>query len=135
MPRVVRPDDDAARYDAVWLGPDDITLPIQARYVSWGLWLISFLILIPIYLATVAHITGKPGSVMWAFVSAVILAKVVMLAVDMDRPLRAFLPMLRAEASAISRREREQTFAVSLRTVRIRTLGRPAPATTTPETP
>jgi hypothetical protein len=30
----VRPHNEVYRFDTVWLGPDEYTLPIQARYVA-----------------------------------------------------------------------------------------------------
>jgi hypothetical protein len=44
MALTVRPDDEVYQFDTVWLGPDEYTLPIQARYVAWGTWLACFLV-------------------------------------------------------------------------------------------
>ena len=42
----IRTDDDVYRVDAVWLGPPKATFPWRARYVSWGVGMVTFLVVI-----------------------------------------------------------------------------------------
>ena len=39
---LVRPDDEVYRVDAVWLGPQGLTLPWTARYSAYGIWVVLF---------------------------------------------------------------------------------------------
>ena len=39
---LLRPDDEVYRVDAVWLGPQGLTLPWSARYSAYGIWVTLF---------------------------------------------------------------------------------------------
>ena len=39
---LIRPDDEVYRVDAVWLGPQGLTLPWTARYSAYGIWVVLF---------------------------------------------------------------------------------------------
>ncbi len=115
MALTVRPDDEVYQFDTVWLGPDEYTLPIQARYVAWGTWLACFLV------ATVLLIplggngpAGVLGSLIWALGLSVVLSRAVMLVVDHERPLRSLPALFSAEARAAmhSRRRGERSLLV-----------------------
>jgi len=115
MALTVRPDDEVYQFDTVWLGPDEYTLPIQARYVAWGTWLACFLIaavlIIPIGGGGPA---GVLGSVVWSLGLSVVLSRAIMLIVDHERPLRSLPALFSAEARAAmhSRRRGERSLLV-----------------------
>ena len=115
MALTVRPDDEVYQFDTVWLGPDEYTLPIQARYVAWGTWLACFLVaavlLIPLGGDGPA---GVLGSLIWSLGLSVVLSRAVMLVVDHERPLRSLPALFSAEARAAlhARRRGERSLLV-----------------------
>jgi hypothetical protein len=115
MALTVRPDDEVYQFDTVWLGPDEYTLPIQARYVAWGTWLACFLVaavlIIPLGGGGPA---GVLGSVVWSLGLSVVLSRAIMLIVDHERPLRSLPALFGAEARAAmqSRRRGERSLLV-----------------------
>ena len=115
MALTVRPDDEVYQFDTVWLGPDEYTLPIQARYVAWGTWLACFLVaavlIIPLGGGGPA---GVLGSVVWSLGLSVVLSRAIMLIVDHERPLRSLPALFSAEARAAmqSRRRGERSLLV-----------------------
>lgn len=123
MALTVRPDDEVYQFDTVWLGPDEYTLPIQARYVAWGTWLACFLvaaaILVPVGGGGPA---GVLGSLVWALALSVVLARAVMLVVDHERPLRSLPALFSAEARAAmaARRRAERALLIRPGKVRVR---------------
>ena len=124
MALTVRPDDEVYQFDTVWLGPDEYTLPIQARYVAWGTWLACFLvataILVPLGGGGPA---GVLGSLIWSLALSVVLSRAVMLVVDHERPLRSLPALFSAEARAAvaARRRRERALLIRPDRVRVRT--------------
>ena len=123
MALTVRPDDEVYQFDTVWLGPDEYTLPIQARYVAWGTWLACFLVaaavLIPI---GGGGPSGVLGSIVWSLALSVVLSRAVMLVVDHERPLRSLPALFSAEARAAlaARRRAERVLLVRPGRVRVR---------------
>jgi hypothetical protein len=123
MALTVRPDDEVYQFDTVWLGPDEYTLPIQARYVAWGTWLTCFLvaaaILVPLGGGGPA---GVLGSLVWSLALSVVLARAVMLVVDHERPLRSLPALFSAEARAAmaARRRAERALLVRPGKIRVR---------------
>lgn len=115
MALTVRPDDEVYQFDTVWLGPDEYTLPIQARYVAWGTWLACFLVaavlIIPLGGGGPA---GVLGSVVWSLGLSIVFSRAVMLIVDHERPLRSLPALFSAEARAAmhSRRRGERSLLV-----------------------
>lgn len=115
MALTVRPDDEVYQFDTVWLGPDEYTLPIQARYVAWGTWLACFLVaavvLIPLGGGGPA---GVLGSLIWSLAVSVVASRAVMLVVDHERPLRSLPALFSAEARAAvqARRRAERALLV-----------------------
>ena len=101
MALTVRPDDEVYQFDTVWLGPDEYTLPIQARYVAWGTWLACFLVAAAVLIPVGGHGPGGVlGSLMWSIAVSVVAARAVMLVVDHERPLRSLPQLFGAEARA-----------------------------------
>ncbi|HEV7656836.1 MAG TPA: hypothetical protein VGP36_19170 [Mycobacteriales bacterium] len=123
MALTVRPDDEVYQFDTVWLGPDEYTLPIQARYVAWGTWLACFLVaavvLIPLGGGGPA---GVLGSLIWSLGLSVVLSRAVMLVVDHERPLRSLPALFNAEARAAlqARRRGERSLLVRPGKIRVR---------------
>jgi hypothetical protein len=117
----VRPDDEVYQFDTVWLGPDEYTLPIQARYVAWGTWLACFLItaavLVPIGGSGPG---GVVGSLIWSIALSVVASRAVMLVVDHDRPLRSLPALFSAEAQAAFAASRRGERPVLVRPSRVR---------------
>jgi hypothetical protein len=126
MALTVRPDDEVYQFDTVWLGPDEYTLPIQARYVAWGTWLACFLvaaaILVPLGGGGPA---GVLGSLVWSLALSVVLARAVMLVVDHERPLRSLPALFSAEARAAMAARRRAERALLVRPGRIRVRATP----------
>jgi hypothetical protein len=120
MPRISRPDDDAVRFDAVFLGPDGHSLPIQARYVAWGLWAALWFVFSLLLIAL--PLVGTGSGISWGFAFATIGTKLAMVAVDSDRPLAALPSLLVTAARSITRAEPVQEFHVPTGHVRIRSL-------------
>jgi hypothetical protein len=119
----VRPDDEVYQFDTVWLGPDEYTLPIQARYVAWGTWLACFLVAVVILVPLGGKGPGGVlGSLIWSLAVSVVLSRAVMLVVDHERPLRSLPALFSAEAraalSARGRSERALLLKVEKVTVR-----------------
>jgi hypothetical protein len=115
MALTVRPDDEVYQFDTVWLGPDEYTLPVQARYVAWGTWLACFLVATVILIPLGGNGPGGVlGSLVWALGLSIVLSRAVMLIVDHERPLRSLPALFSAEARAAmhSRRRRERSLLV-----------------------
>ena len=125
MALTVRPDDEVYQFDTVWLGPDEYTLPIQARYVAWGTWLACFLVAAAILLPLGGGgPAGVLGSLVWSLALSVVLSRAVMLVVDHERPLRSLPALFSAEArAAVGARSRtERALLVRPDQVRVRTM-------------
>ena len=123
MALTVRPDDEVYQFDTVWLGPDEYTLPIQARYVAWGTWLACFLVAVVILVPLGSKSPGGMlGSLIWSFAVSVVLSRAVMLVVDHERPLRSLPALFSAEARAAlaARGRSERTLLVNADKVTVR---------------
>jgi hypothetical protein len=119
----VKPDDEVYQFDSVWLGPDEYTLPIQARYVAWGTWLTCFLLATAVLVPLGGHGPGGViGSMMWSLAISVVASRAVMLAVDHERPLRSLPQLFGAEARAAmaATRGRERSLLLRPASVRVR---------------
>jgi hypothetical protein len=125
MALTVRPDDEVYQFDTVWLGPDEYTLPIQARYVAWGTWLSCFLISAAVLIPLGGNGAGGViGSTLWAVAVSVVASRAIMLVVDHERPLRSLPAMFNAEARAAlaASRRGERSMLVRPAQVRVREL-------------
>jgi hypothetical protein len=123
MALTVRPDDEVYQFDTVWLGPDEYTLPIQARYVAWGTWLACFMLATAVLVPIGGHGPGGVlGSLMWSLAVSVVAARAVMLIVDHERPLRSLPRLFSAEARAALAASKggERSVVVKPRRVRVR---------------
>jgi hypothetical protein len=123
MALTVRPDDEVYQFDTVWLGPDEYTLPIQARYVAWGTWLACFLVAAVVLIPLGGNgPAGVFGSLIWSLGLSVVLSRAVMLVVDHERPLRSLPALFSAEARAAlaARRRAERALLVRPGKIRVR---------------
>lgn len=103
MARTIEPDDDVYRVNTVWLGPKDWTLPWTARYQTYGLVLVFFVLISLFGVITGFHL-GK-----WPFTEiceAIFVAHAVMKVVDYERPFKAHVGTVRTEGRRIARRGR-----------------------------
>jgi hypothetical protein len=117
----VRPDDEVYQFDTVWLGPDEYTLPIQARYVAWGTWLACFLVAAAVLIPLGGTGPGGVlGSLMWSLALSVVASRAVMLVVDHERPLRSLPALFSAEAHAALAAGRRGERSLLLRPARVR---------------
>jgi hypothetical protein len=94
---LVRPDDEVYRVDAVWLGPQGMTLPWTARYSAYGIWVTLF-----VGVLLVEAVLPMPVSVppVWELVVTVLATYAITGLVDHDRPLRSVWQLARAELLA-----------------------------------
>jgi hypothetical protein len=94
---LLRPDDEVYRVDAVWLGPQGMTLPWTARYSAYGIWLTLF---VGVLLAEA--VLPMPVSVppVWELMVTVLATYAVTGLIDHDRPLRSVWQLARAELLA-----------------------------------
>ncbi|HST64964.1 MAG TPA: hypothetical protein VLM05_07225 [Mycobacteriales bacterium] len=123
MALTVRPDDEVYQFDTVWLGPDEYTLPIQARYVAWGTWLACFLVAAVVLIPLGGNgPAGVLGSLIWSLGLSIVLSRAVMLVVDHERPLRSLPALFSAEARAAlaARRRGERSLLVRPGKIRVR---------------
>jgi hypothetical protein len=121
MALTVRPDDEVYQFDTVWLGPDEYTLPIQARYVAWGTWLACFLVAAAVLIPLGGNGAGGViGSLLWAVAVSVVASRAVMLVVDHERPLRSLPAMFSAEARAALAASRRAERSVLVRPAQVR---------------
>jgi len=113
----LRPDDEVYRVDAVWLGPQGLTLPWVARYSAYGIWLTLFVTLLLVEAVTPLSVGIPP---IWELVFTVLATYALMGVVDHDRPVKTVLQMVRAEVSAPRQAKLPRPVRVSTSRVRIR---------------
>ncbi len=94
---LLRPDDEVYRVDAVWLGPQGMTLPWTARYSAYGIWVTLF-----VGVLLVEAVLPMPVSVppVWELVVTVLATYAVTGLVDHDRPLHSVWQLARSELLA-----------------------------------
>ncbi len=94
---LLRPDDDVYRVDAVWLGPQGMTLPWTARYSAYGIGVTLFVGVLLVEAVLPVPVSVPP---VWELVVTVLATYAVTGLVDHDRPLRSVWQLARAEALA-----------------------------------
>lgn len=98
MSRVLlRPDDDVYRVDAVWLGPQGLTLPWSARYSAYGIWVVLFVAVMLVEAALPMKVSIPP---VWELVLTILATYALTGVIDHDRPVSSVWHLLRAEFSA-----------------------------------
>lgn len=118
----VRTDDEVYRVDAVWLGPPKATTPWRARYVAWGVGIVTFFLT----LAAERQLGFDFGffTVAWALVITIALTRLICGRISHERPLGAVLAMWARELLAPRESSRSSGGAASAQRVRVRQ-GRP----------
>lgn len=94
---LLRPDDDVYRVDAVWLGPQGMTLPWTARYTAYGIWLLLFVSILLIEAVLPMRVSVPP---VWEIVITVLATYALTGVIDHERPVRSVWQLVRAELSA-----------------------------------
>ena len=94
---VIRPDDEVYRVDAVWLGPQGLTLPWSARYSAYGIWVVLF-----VGVLLVEAVLPTPVSIppVWELVLTILATYALTGVIDHDRPLITVWHLLRSEFRA-----------------------------------
>ena len=94
---LLRPDDEVYRVDAVWLGPQGMTLPWSARYTAYGIWLLLF-----VSVLLVEAVLPMPVSVppVWEVVLTVLATYAVTGVIDHERPVSSVWQLVHAELRA-----------------------------------
>ncbi|WP_236795959.1 hypothetical protein [Amycolatopsis sp. GM8] len=114
----IRTDDDVYRVDAVWLGPPKATFPWRARYVSWGVGIAVFLVVL-----TVERQIGVGFgffSTAWAFILTILITRLITSKISHERPLGAVFTMWLRELHTPRERPRGDGGAVTATKLRIR---------------
>jgi hypothetical protein len=113
---LIRPDDDVYRVDAVWLGPQGMTLPWTARYSAYAIWLTLFAGLLLLEAALPMRVSVPP---VWEVVLSILATYALTGLVDHERPLRSVHQLVVAELRA-PRAPKPRQRRYSTRRVRIR---------------
>ncbi len=91
---VIRPDDEVYRVDAVWLGPQGLTLPWSARYSAYGIWVVLFVGVLLVEAVLPIPVSIPP---VWELVLTILATYALTGVIDHDRPLVTVWHLLRSE--------------------------------------
>ncbi|MDQ2790348.1 MAG: hypothetical protein DLM60_05790 [Pseudonocardiales bacterium] len=94
----IRTDDDVYRVDAVWLGPPKATFPWRARYVAWGVGMMTFLVVLG--LERQLGIGFGFFSTGWGLLITILLTRLIGSRITHERPLTAVAAMWVRELTA-----------------------------------
>ena len=94
---LVRPDDEVYRVDAVWLGPQGLTLPWTARYSAYGIWVVLFVGVLLVEAVLPMRVSIPP---VWELVLTILATYALTGVIDHDRPLVTVWQLLRWEFAA-----------------------------------
>lgn len=83
----IRTDDEVYRVDSVWLGPPKATLPWRTRYVSWGVGMVVFLLVLGV--ERQLGIGFGFFSTAWGLLITVLLTRLIGSRITHERPLTA----------------------------------------------
>ncbi len=114
---LIRPDDDVYRVDAVWLGPQGMTLPWTARYTAYGIWLTLFVGILLVEAVLPMSVSVPP---VWEVVVSILATYALTGVIDHERPLRSVGQLLRAELLAPRAPRRPLPLRYTASTVRVR---------------
>jgi hypothetical protein len=122
---VIRPDDEVYRVDAVWLGPQGLTLPWSARYSAYGIWVVLFIGVLLVEAVLPIPVSIPP---VWELVLTILATYALTGIIDHDRPLITVWHLLRNELRAPRARDRSRPVQLDASSVRrrenrVRTLG------------
>jgi hypothetical protein len=94
---LLRPDDDVYRVDAVWLGPQGMTLPWTARYTAYGIWLLLFVSVLLVEAVLPMRVSIPP---VWEVVLTVLATYALTGVIDHERPVGSVGQLIRVELHA-----------------------------------
>ena len=114
---LIRPDDEVYRVDAVWLGPQGLTLPWTARYSAYGIWVVLFTTVLLVEALLPMPVTIPP---VWELVLTILATYALTGIIDHDRPLVSVWELVRAEVSAPRKRKPDRPTRLSAARVRVR---------------
>ena len=123
---LVRPDDDVYRVDAVWLGPQGLTLPWTARYSAYGIWVVLFIGVLLVEAVLPMRVNIPP---VWELVLTILTTYALTGVIDHDRPLITVWQLLRWElvaprAPAAEKPVRTDASSLRLRENHVRTFSK-----------
>jgi hypothetical protein len=123
---LVRPDDEVYRVDAVWLGPQGLTLPWTARYSAYGIWVVLFVGVLFVEAVLPMRVSIPP---VWELVLTILTTYALTGVIDHDRPLVTVWQLLRWEftaprAPAPEKPVRTDASSLRLRENRVRTFSK-----------
>ena len=123
---LVRPDDEVYRVDAVWLGPQGLTLPWTARYSAYGIWVVLFVGVLFVEAVLPMSVSIPP---VWELVLTILTTYALTGVIDHDRPLVTVWQLLRWEftaprAPATAKPVRTDASSLRLRENRVRTFSK-----------
>lgn len=113
----IRTDDDVYRVDAVWLGPPKATFPWRARYVSWGVGTVMFLVVLGV--ERQIGIGFSFFSTAWGLLITILLTRLIGSRISHERPLTAVVLMWIRELTAPRKRTSTSGGAASAARLRI----------------
>ena len=114
---LLRPDDEVYRVDAVWLGPQGLTLPWAARYSAYGIWLLLFVSVLLVEAILPMGVSVPP---VWELVLTILATYAVTGVIDHDRPVVSVWQLLRAELTAPRPTKADRPVRISTSRVRVR---------------
>lgn len=91
----IRTDDEVYRVDSVWLGPPKATFPWRTRYVSWGVGIAVFLLVLGV--ERQLGIGFGFFSTAWGLLITVVLTRLIGSRISHERPLTAVVTMATRE--------------------------------------
>ena len=123
---LVRPDDEVYRVDAVWLGPQGLTLPWTARYSAYGIWVVLFVGVLLVEAVLPMRVSIPP---VWELVMTILATYALTGVIDHDRPLVTVWQLLRWEfmaprAPGPDKPVRTEASTLRLRENRVRTFSK-----------
>jgi hypothetical protein len=114
---LIRPDDDVYRVDAVWLGPQGLTLPWSARYSAYGIWVVLFVGVLVVEAVLPMRVSLPP---VWELVLTILATYALTGVIDHDRPLSSVWETARAELTAPRAVKQARPVRVDAGSVRVR---------------
>ncbi len=114
---LVRPDDEVYRVDAVWLGPQGLTLPWTARYSAYGIWVVLFVGVLLVEAVLPMNVSIPP---VWELVLTILATYALTGVIDHDRPLITVWHLLRWEFTAPRAPAAEKTVRTDASSLRLR---------------
>jgi hypothetical protein len=115
----LRPDDDVYRVDAVWLGPQGMTLPWSARYSAYAIWLVLFVGVLLVEAVLPMRVSVPP---VWELVLTILATYALTGVIDHDRPLLSVWQLVLAEVTAPRTPKPAPLRRVSTTSVRVRSI-------------